>query len=312
MQFITAIAVFAYFLFALASILDKHIVSNTSLKPVTYAFYSGFFQILYVIAVPLVAFIVPSVKFSFPEPMMSLWGICDGIIFVFALVALYKATEAGEISRISPIVGVLVPIFTFLLSFLFLGESLTANQSVAFLLFISGGFLMSAQFVPGGFRCIKGTRYAVMAGFLFALYYVIMDYLFSSAGFLESFIVIQTGGFVGALLLLLPKGNREEVFRKKKEEDTEKKEFHLHDIVIFLFNKIFSAIGALLLNFAIAIGSVTVVNSLQVVQYAFVLVITLLLSKKKPHLFNEETHHGVVLQKGIALALTTIGIMLIA
>jgi drug/metabolite transporter (DMT)-like permease len=309
MQYITAIAVFAYFLFALASILDKHIVSNTSLKPVAYAFYSGFFQLFYALAIPVVAFLVPSIHFSFPSPIMSLWGVFDGIVFVFGLVALYKATEAGEISRVSPIVGVLVTIFTFFLSFLFLDEALSLNQTLAFLLFISGGFLMSAKFVKGGIQYIKGANYVIMAGFLFALYYVIMDYLFDHAGFVESFTVIQFGGFVGSLLLIVRKKDRQSVFKKEKKS---KIKFHGHDLIIFLANKIFSAVGALLLNFAIAIGSVTMVNSLQVVQYAFVLIITMMLSRKAPHLFDEETHHSVILQKGIALALTTIGVLLIA
>lgn len=309
MQFLIVIATLAYFLFALASIMDKHIVSNTSLSPVAYAFYSSFFQILYVIAVFLIALAFPWINLNFPSADLSILAIIDGGIFVFALLSLYKATAMGEISRISPIVGILVPIFTFLLSAIFLKESLDFHQTLAFVFFIGGGFLMSARIEKNGLSYIKGTNFAIIAGFIFAVYYVIMDFLFKRAGFVEISIFIQFGGFLGSILLLLREEDRNLIFHKNnriiKSRET-------HGTTIFFANKALSAIGALLLNYAIAIGSVTIVNSLQVVQYAFVLILSLILSKKVPHFFNEETHNRVVLQKGIALGLTAIGLILIA
>lgn len=304
------LAVVAYFLFALSSVMDKHIVSNTSLTPVAYAFYSGFFQILYVIAVPVAAFASPQIVFNFPSLELSLLGVLDGIIFVMALVALYKATEAAEISRISPIVGILVPVFTLLLSAIFLREVLTLRELIAFCFFVVGGFLMSAKIDGKSFSYVKGMSSAALAGFLFAAYYVIMDFLFTKVGFVEVFIIMQFGGFVGALLLLIPEKSRKSILeiKKKKAKKTRK----THGTKVFFVNKVLSAVGSLLLNYAIAIGSATIVNSLQAVQYAFVLIFSVVLSRKVPHFFNEETHRKVMLQKGAALAFTAVGLILIA
>lgn len=315
MQLLVIIAMFAYFLFALASVMDKHIVSNTGLKPVAYAFYSGFFQILYVIAVPIVALASPSIVFSFPSLEISALGILDGIFFIAGLVALYKATEAGEISRISPIVGVFVPIFTFILAAVFLHETLTGRELFACMFFILGGFLMSAKIDGRSFSYINGMQHAAMAGFLFAAYYVLMDFLFAKAGFAEVFILMQFGGFVGAVLLLIPEKNREMILEKKKKAAAKakiKKDDKTHGILIFFVDKGLSAAAALLINYAVSIGSATIVNSLQAVQYAFILIFTLILSRKAPHLFDEETHHKVVIQKGAALALTAMGLVLIS
>jgi hypothetical protein len=137
-----------------------------------------------------------------------------------------------------------------------------------------------------------------------------MDFLFSKAGFVEVFIVMQFGGFVGSLLLLIPKKYRETIFDIKNLKVKKNKD--AHGTAVFVANKALSAVGALLLNYAIAIGSVTIVNSLQVVQYAFVLILTLILTRNAPHLISEETHKSVLIQKGAALLLTAIGLAIIA
>lgn len=311
MDSLIMIAIAAYFLAALASILDKHIVSNTALKPVPYAFYSGFFQIFYVLLVPLIALAAPQMILVWPPLGVIFWALFDGAVFILGLVALYRATAAGEISRITPIVGVLVPIFTFALSSAFLGEMLTARQLAAFVLFTAGGLLFSLKIEHKNFKYAKGTSYAVLAGFIFAAYYVIMDYVFSRTNFVTAFTFMQAGGCLGALGLLLNGKNRKEIFRKRKNPSKELMK-DSHGLREFVANKALSAASALMLNVAIAIGSVTIVNSLQAVQYAFVLIFTIILTKKKPHLLQEETHRGVLLQKGTALALTAAGIMLIS
>ena len=316
MQLLTALAVFAYFLYALCAILDKHIVSNTSLKPVPYAFYSGFFQIFYVLTIPIVVYASPRIEFVFPSAGLTLLALVDGMIFTFALLNLYKATEEGEISRISPIIGILVPIFSLVLSVVFLRQMLTSNELLAVLFFVSGGFLISAKIDKKSFSYISGMKPAILSGFLFATYYVVMDYLFAHAGFIEVFSILQLGGCLGALLLLISAGNRKQIFKGKEGREMsvagENKKMGRSGMLIFVADKGLSAVAAVMIFYAIKIGSATMVNSLQAVQYAFVLILTLILTKKAPGAIKEEIQKGVLLQKGMALALTAFGLILIA
>ncbi len=315
MQLIIIIAVIAYFFLAVASVTDKHIVSNTTLNPVAYAFYSGFFQILYILAAPIIILASPiEIRLDFPSWEVIFLGIIDGTIFIYALIALYQATAKGEISRITPMVGVLVPIFTFLLSAVFLKEVLSFRQFCAFFLFIIGGFLMSAKIEKNRLSYIKGASVAITAGFLFGLYYVLMDFIFTKSGFWEVFIILQLGGFVGAISLLASKKNREMIFSATEKDRTENKKTSskAHGSIFFFINKGVSSMGSVLINYAISLGSATIVNSLQSIQYAFVLFFSAILSKRMPDFFNEQTDRKILAQKGIALVFTAIGLILIS
>lgn len=68
---------------------------------------------------------------------LVLAGILAGFV---AQVVFYKALKTGEISRIIPITSC-YPLFTFLLSWIFLGEEVTLSK-VAGMLLILGGILL--------------------------------------------------------------------------------------------------------------------------------------------------------------------------
>ncbi|MDD3190712.1 MAG: EamA family transporter [Candidatus Pacebacteria bacterium] len=310
MQLWIIIAVFAHFLNAITAIIDKHIVSNKVMKPVVYAFYSGVFQILYLLAIPVIAIAWPESTFRFPSwELFGLAAFC-GALFIFTLTIFYKAIKLSEVSRVTPVVGISVPVFTYILSFLLWDEALSSGQMIAFTLFVIGGFLMSAKIKRGKITRIKGMALAVFAGFLFASYYVIMDFLFTEVGFLDVFMILQFGGFLGSVLLLLSPQNRKDIFGMKDEENDviENKA----SAMLFIYDKVTAAIAALLLAYAISIGNVVIINSLQATQYAFVLIMAVILSKKLPKLFHEQVEDGVIIQKVIALIFIAIGLFLIA
>ena len=310
MQIWIIIAIFAHLLNAITAIIDKHIVSNKVMKPVVYAFYSGIFQILYLLAIPIIAIAWPESTFRFPS--WELFGLATfaGALFVFTLTIFFKAIRLGEVSRVTPVVGVSIPLFTYFLSLSLLDEPLSPRQLGAFALFVIGGFLMSAKISRGKITHAKGLALAVLAGFLFASYYVMMDFLFKRVGFLDVFMIMQFGGFLGAVLLLVSPHNRREIFRMKDEENDiiENKT----SAVLFLYDKLTAAVAALLLTYAISIGNVVIINSLQATQYAFTLVMAIVLSRKLPSLFHEQTGGKIIAQKGIALLFIAIGLFLIA
>lgn len=310
MQLWIIIAILGHFLNAVVSVLDKHIVSNQVMKPVVYAFYSGIFQILYLLAIPVLASVWPEIAFRFPSWELFALAAFSGALFVFTLTVFYKAIQLSEVSRVAPIVGVSIPVFTYLLAYIFLGAALSSRQMMAFGLLVIGGFLMSAKISRGKIVQIKGMAMAIMAGLMFASYYVMIDFLFERAGFLDVFMILQFGGFLGAAALFISPKNRKEILTMKKEKN---------DIIenkasaaLFVYNKITAAVAAILLMYAISIGDVIIINSLQSMQYVFVFILAVILSRKLPELFNEQTGSEVVMQKSIALVLIASGLLLIA
>lgn len=295
------ITITAQLFFAVASTIDKHIVSNTKLKPIAYAFYSGILQILFLALIPIVGFSVPDAKYS-------LIGIFDGALFIWALVVFYKALKLGEASRIVPTIGISVPVFTIPLAYIILNESLSDKQFFSFIFFVLGGILLSVKFTKGKIAMIRGTMLAILAGFLFALYYALMKYLYlpKSITFFDGLVLIQIGGFLGALSLLVIGKNREIIFNAPKT--IQKKTTGL-----FIPNKILAALAAVLLSYAISInGSViAIINALQAVQYVFILLLAIALSKKLPNFYNEQVGGNIIIQKIIAIVFVGVGLFLL-
>jgi len=293
------ITISAHFLNAVVMIIDKHLVSNTVLKPVAYTFYSGIFQILFLIAIPIYGF-------ACPEARYAVLGVLIGVLFILALLIFYKAMRLSAASRVIPVVGGAVPIFTFFLSYIFLGERLTLWQMVAFALLVLGGVIISSRFNNGKIAIIKGFSFAVLAGFLFAVYYTATKFLFLSMPFFEGFIILQVGGFLGSLMLLISASNRKAIF--STSQTVKKKTAYL-----FIPNKIIAALAAIMIFYAISIeeSSVAIINSLQASQYVFLLVLTIFLSKKLPDLYNEQTDKKTIMQKLLAIGLIGLGLALL-
>ncbi|MEA2098315.1 MAG: DMT family transporter [Patescibacteria group bacterium] len=293
------ITIFAHFLNAVVMIIDKHLVSNTVLKPAAYTFYSGIFQIFFVLAIPVIGFVCPEIRHI-------IFGILIGILFIFTLLIFYKAISLSAASRVIPVVGGAVPIFTFFLSYIFLDERLTFWQIIAFTLLVLGGVIMSSKFDNGKVAIIKGLFLAILAGFLFAVYYTATKFLFLNMPFFEGFILLQIGGFLGALILLISADNRKTIFSTPQ---TVKKK----TAFLFIPNKVIAALAAIMIFYAISIeeSSVAIINSLQASQYVFLLILTIFLSKKLPDLYNEQTDKKTIAQKFLAICLIGLGLILL-
>ncbi len=298
MIFWIILAIFAYFLNAIVSVLDKHFVSKTELKPVAYAFYSGFFPVAAVLLIPF-GFVLPEAKYLFA-------GFAGGATFVFALVMLYSAIKISEASRVIPAVGSLMSVFTFLMALIFLGERLAANQIAAFIFFIIGGGLLFLKFDHKNIEIAGGIGFAAMAALLFAVSSVLAKAVYLNAAFLSGFIIIQIGSFLGASALLLSSKNRKEILAAPKAAGKEKEILYLG-----IPNKFMAAAAAILLSYAVSLGSVTIINSLQAVQYVFVLVFSVFLSKKYPLFFKEQSGIRIIRQKILAISIISIGLALL-
>ncbi len=294
------ITIFAQFLNAIVAVFDKHLVSKTVLRPVSYAFYSGIFQFVYLALMPF-GFILPEIKY-----ILFAFGICALLTFILAV--LYKAIQAAEASRIIPLVGGATSVFTFFLAYLFLGERLSAIQAETFIFFAIGAFLISSKSSNGKTTVTKGLYWAILASFLFGLFYVGTKFLYSHIDFLSGFIIIQFGGFLGAVALALPSANRKMILSASSQLAEGDKSTAL----IFIPTKFLGAVAGILISYAISLGSVTIINSLQSIQYGFLLILAVILSKKLPGFFKEQIGEKVLKRKIAAIILIGLGLLIIS
>jgi drug/metabolite transporter (DMT)-like permease len=315
------VALFAYFINAGVYTADKHLLSKKYHSSAAYAFYVGIWSIF-----NLCLLVVDPWFPSFPQLMLSMSA---GLLFLITLIFWYKALHQSEATRVVPIAGALIPIFTFILSFLFLGETLNERQLVAFVVLVAGGVLISvrrtrfyilkdikekAKSVFGGYiggihAHYRPTRRlivnSVVAAFFFAAYYVLIKYVYTTQPFIGGFVFSRVGSFVGALLILtIPEWRR--LIKKQRKHAREPK-----NLSFFLAVRFIAALGFIFLNLAISMGNVALINSLQGTQYIFLMIMVFFLSTRYPKILKEQFRGGVWVQKVLGAALITVGLYML-
>ena len=303
-----SIVIIGYLLNAIAMTTDKFILTKTIPRPAVYAFNVGILNI--VIILVLAPFCLKWITF-----FQIIISLLAGISFIMAIFFMYKAVKQDEVSRIAPYIGSLSPVFIFILAWFFLGEHLTLKQMIAFVLILSGGFLISWHFENKENKSyylileqiqkiikknitvskIKILEIATISAILFAISYTLTKYIYNSTDFLNGFVWTRFGVVLGALFLL-PKINLRRFLLTKK--DGRKKAG-----IIFLFGQICGGLSFFLINYAFSINSVTLTYSLQGLQYAFLFLIILILSKKFPFILKEKITPFILLQKISAIFL---------
>ncbi len=315
------VAISAYFINAGVYTADKFLLSKKIHSSISYAFYVGVWSIFNI----FLLFLSPWIPTG-PELFLDLSA---GILFLATLIFWYKALHQSEATRVVPLVGALVPIFSFWLAYLFLNESLNEKQVLAFFVLIIGGVLISikrtkfyrAKEVINRVKAISGrimgdvhashrsTRRlivnSVISAFFFAAYYVLIKYIYLNQPFIGGFVWSRMGSFIGALfILIIPSWRRLIIERQQSVKGTK-------NLFFFLSIRLLAALAFIMLNWAISLGNVALVSSLQGAQYVFLILLVLFLSAKYPKILKEELGGGVLIQKLVGIILISLGLYML-
>lgn len=300
------VALGSYFLGALTVILDKFLLGSKRISSApVYSFYIAIFGLFALLFIPFAGFSVPSGWQIF----LSLLG---GALFSYGILALYFAIQKSEASRVSPIVGAVIPVVTFFLSLIFSSEKLVLVQIIGVAFLIFGGLLISFD-LPlkiNKKKFFAGFFSSLLAGFLLALSYFIFKFVYNEQTFFNGFIWTRMGCFFAvAGYFFVPKWRKDILISLKEFKKPKKKEYQTGGL--FVANKIFGGVSSILLNVAIAMGSVTLVNSLVSSQYVFILFLAYFAHKKFPFVFEEKLYFWDWAQKIVAVVLIGVGVFLI-
>ncbi|MBI4709076.1 MAG: DMT family transporter [Candidatus Portnoybacteria bacterium] len=290
-------AIFGYFLNAAVSVVDKFLLSQrATTRPAVYTFYIGFLSIF--------AFVLAPFGFYWPGLGQVLIALLAGATFLIGLWYLFEAVDIGSASRVFLTFGGLTPIVVLGLSFLFLGERLSTTQILAFLLLVAGGFLVSFKKEPQR-KKEKRFRFIIIAVILTAISLVLTKYVFMHQDFISGFIWTRIGSFLTALLFLIPQELRHAIFGSGKQSKGGMS-------LLLISNKAVAGGATVMVSFAISLGSVSLVNALQGVQYVFLLILTAMLSKKFPQIIHEKVTTKIIIQKLLAILLIGAGLVILA
>ncbi len=180
-------------------------------------------------------------------------------------------------------------------------------------LLIIGSFLIAFEKSKKHHGIHMGMVYGILSGLFFAISYVSAKYLYDRYGFMTGFVWSRFFIGVSGLLFLLNK----ETWRvlvaptwwdKLKEKLTIRKK---QNGGLIIFNKILAVVAVLFIQYATAIGSVSLVSALNGLQYGVLILAVMVLSRFWPKIFKEDYSTGEVVQEFLAVGLIAVGLILL-
>ncbi|MBI4158336.1 MAG: EamA family transporter [Candidatus Yanofskybacteria bacterium] len=282
------LALLAYFINAIVFIIDKHLLAGHMPKYHAYAFGVAILSFGSVFLIPF--------GVNLPDLNNFLLMIGTGVMFFIGLVLLYKSIKESDVSIATTQVGTMGAIFTYLFSVIILKDALSPLNSIALLFLILGIFLLG--------KIEKHILvWAIFAGILFGMYYVLLKFSFNAAGFVNGLFWTRMG-FVGSAFVSL-------IFPHFREEVKFTYDYSpLKSKTLFVFNKLLAAAGFIIFYFAINLGNVSLVNGLLGIQFLLTFVLALFLGGKIPGI-REKTDRLTITHKLSGILAVLIGFLIL-
>ncbi len=299
------LAVIAYFLLAIVNLLDKFLLDNVLGSSKVYAFLIGAMSGIVILFAPWFL--------HWPGVPLMLFQLATGLFFPFALLFMFEALKKGDASKVTVLIGGIIPILTIAFSTIFLHEKFLVSQRYGLLFLLLGTFAIA--FIGSGNTAKQkafnreAVGYSILSALLYAIFFIGTKYGYDHHDFFSSFIWVRLGGLISVGLLLIRRRDRKEIFSSFKSRPR-KKQGPKQTLLVF-GNQALGAGAFVLQSYAISFGSVAIVNALQGVQYAFLLAFGWILSVFKPKLFRENISPKVIIEKIAAIILISVGLYFI-
>ncbi|MDD2785738.1 MAG: EamA family transporter [Patescibacteria group bacterium] len=302
------IAIFGHSANGFAFVIDKILLKNAFKRSATYAGLVGLLSGLAIILIPWIK--------EWPVGGDLLLAILCGMTFMAALWSFFAALSRGEASRVVPIISALIPVMTLVGTTTLLHERLSTYQLAGFALLIVATVMLASGKAQS--RLTTATiLLSVLSALLFAVSAVSAKAIYDSVGFLGGFVTTRIVAALTALMLALlidPMSGAEMLSIIRVKKGKKKKEEAISGASaakLAILGQVLGGIGFISLQYATALGSASIVNALQVMQFALLVIIAFFLKSKAQTLLGESLNKSVIFLKIIALVVMAAGLGLI-
>jgi len=291
------IALLGYLFLAIVFILDKVVVSQSHVKPVVYTLYSTIFMFGALFALPFFGW-------GLLSGMDWYWAVISGVAFGLALWTFYKAVQNGEVSHIGPFNGAVITVFLYIIGYYFLAESLNPLQVGGIVVLVLASLLLSFEKSRKHSGFHVGFLWAIVSALLFAISHASAKYLYGIYSFEIAFIWTRaTTGLVGLFVLFFPAVRK--TFKRKK--NTKKTYAGRHAVGLVITDKILGVLSVICIQYAMFIGSPTLVQALSGMQFVLMFVFIYILTKVLPRVFKEYFTRRELKMEFVAILLVLLG-----
>lgn len=274
----------AYFFNALSVLANKFLLKKVIPDPLTYTFYISVLSLLAILALPFVK--IPTFEvFVLASFSTLLWTM--GAYFM------YKALKIGQVSRVIPIIGTIIPLILLIAA---AGtNAILGTQILAVLVLILGMVFLTITNWRGGLSR-QEIIFEIISAVSFATAYILLREAYKSLDFFSVLVWSRLVLIPFCLFFLL----KRKVVRSKIALN-----------FIFIGGQITGVASELLILFSISLATPALVNSLQGIQYVFLFIFALFLGKKYPAVFEEKYSFLGILAKIFGIAAIGLGLYLL-
>jgi uncharacterized membrane protein len=240
------------------------------------------------------------------SPVIALLTVLNGWVYLLATLPYLKALKISDASTAIPMFQI-IPVISFVLAWLVLGETLSSGQVFGGLLILLGAVIISLEFAT--LRKVKIKAAALGLMFLSSVIFAVNFLLFKVFALENSFWTTafwEGIGFVvfGALLLVFVGRYRRDfvsVFRKNRK----------NVIGLNAVNEVINIVAKLIFNQVSLLMAITLAWIATGFQPVFVLIYSIILARFFPKISNEAVWGRHLVQKSAAIGVMLVGIVFI-
>lgn len=304
------VAICAYLLLAISNLLDKFLVDNVLKNSRVYTFIACVLSSFLLLAAPWYLY--------WPGFALAVFNLAVGAVFAGALWSLYEALRRGEAARILVFIGGATPVFSLIISISVFQEKFSNNQWLGISCLLLGLFIIALLPTDRSYlaRLVHkfklqflvesgGLKMAFLAAFLYSVYFIGTKYAYNTQPFASVFLWNRLGALLFVMFFLFSKGDRQAILHNFRRSAPKK------NLYLVFTGQALGSLGFMLQSYAINLGSVVMVNALQGIQYALLLIISTGLALISPHLLKETFSWSIFWQKTVAVAVIVAGLYFI-
>ena len=248
-------------------------------------------------------FLILFIFVGMPELTMYSWiPILTGVILIYSYGFYGKALEQGDTSALV-ILFKFIPVLTVVLAFIFLGQTLSSNELLGFVVVLAGATIVSFEKSRGIF--IKGFGMILIAILMWSVMTLFIDYGLTKMSFWDYFLFDTLGSTLAGLTLFIIPAMRRQIIDGLKTATIGK-------YVWFSGNNLLDFFGQMSIKKALAIapsaGLVTVVMQ---AQSFYAIVIGILLTLIIPGVIKEDISAPVLIKKFIGALIMFSGVYIL-
>lgn len=258
-----------------------------------------------ILRLPVVLIFLFIFGFEFPGWTTAVGMLFAGVLWTAMFVPYLKALKFEEASRVALFLQI-ISIFSLVLAYFLLGESLNIQQSFAFILILLGGILAAIKYLDKMWHFSRAFWLILIASFFWSCADVLFKlFSFGFASFMTAFTWFLFGSFLTGFITLLVPNLRKEVLTFNFSK------VPLRGWIMQISSIIIGIIGSLSFAYALTLGKVALTTVFAQTQPLFVVFLTLILSRFVIDIEKEDISFKALAFKSLSFVIIMLGIVLL-